>query len=306
MLPGPMESLPAAKSKSPAPKSPNVVRPSETGFFAQHGNTILTAVLLVLAAVLAYRWWARSADNARQGVLSQLAAARQTLASQLQPAQLARLSPEQMAQQVKLVQTGVGNEVSDVINKADDASVKGRALVVRGDLNWAMANLPEVPGAATQPALRPDLPADQYLSQAADAYQAVTTLAGADKESVASAKLGLAAVAENRHDWPAAQQQLTAVADDKDDAVAVLAQAARLQLLILPVLEKPMYVAPAEGTPLAVPPAATMPAATMPTMPTSRPATMPMVPARPATMPMARPMVPKAPTTAPAVTRPTK
>src|SRR3712207_7871572 len=32
----------------------------------------------------------------------------------------------------------------------EDAPTRAEALVARGDLNWVMANLPEVPGAATR------------------------------------------------------------------------------------------------------------------------------------------------------------
>ena len=279
-----MESkLPQKKSSPPAPKAPAVIRPGETGVFARYGNTILTGVLLVAAGVLAFRWWARSAENARQGVLIQLETARQTTA-QLRSPRMAALPPDQILAQAKLVQTTVNGALNDVITKADDAGTKGRALVVRGDLNWYLANLPELPGAATQPTLRPEVPADEVLKQSAAAYTTVTTLAGADKQSVAAARLGLAAIAENRGDWDGATQQLQAVAGETDVAVAVLAAAAKAQLAEMPTIRQAAYLAPEGGVPARpLPPT---------TVPTTVPATLPagvMGPAMPATRPTTKP-----------------
>ena len=327
MLDRPMESKPspsaaaAARAKQlPPPKSPTVLRPSETGFFARWGNTILTAVLLVLAGILAYRWWSQSASNARQQVLVQLTTARQEV-DELRSPQLLQYPPAQLVGQVKLVEAEVSGAVSDVINRADDATTKGRALLVRGDLNWSLANFPAVPGAATQPALRPSIPAEQYLDRASDAYAAVVALSGADAQTVAAAKLGLAYVAEDKRDWPAARSQFQAVADDKAVAVAVYAQAAADALAELPSLEQPTYVSaggqasPVDGI---VPPPATRPAsrpngplgpprpAALPTMPaaTMPAATMPAATMPAATMPATKVPAMTSPKAVPSSTRP--
>ena len=297
MLARPMES-PRPQKTPTKPTAPAVLRPGVAGdsFLARHGNTILTVLLVAAAAVLAVRWWNRSAEAARAGVAGQLDSARDSVA-QLQSPRLALLAPAELMAQVRIVQANVTGVLSDVINKADDAATKARALVVRGDLNWAMANLPDLPGAATQPSLKVDPPPDDLLRQASDAYTAA--LDGADHETAAAAHFGLAAIAENRGDWAAARQQLQAVADDKG-GVAVLTSAARTQLDNLPTLQQGGYLAP----PTEPPSPATAPTTARTTspasafigpMPSRRPATtLPTVAAT--TLPMT-----KVPTTLPAV-----
>ena len=292
MLARPMEAQPRSNvpaKQTPAAK-PAVIRPGSTGgpaggpagFFNRHGNTILTVALLIAAGVLAYRWWARSAESAKSTVVVQLQSARgwvQRLRDpglDVGPDGYTPLRPNELMAKVRDVQQNAAGLVSDVINKTDDAGIKARALVVRGDLDWAVASLPEVPGAATQPSLRPDPPSEVLMGQAADAYGAVLSGGGADPESVEAAHLGLAAVCEDRGDWAGAKQHLQAVADDKN-GISILSQAARTQLAELPTFEKPIYVAPPTGVPL--PP---MPAVTAPSKP---PTPGPMGPARPATQP---------------------
>ena len=282
MLNGPMESNRApgaAKSAVPAPRSPNVVRPGEAGFFARHGNTILTGVLVAAAIVLAVRWWVNSAANARQQVMVELNAARQSV-DQLRGPRVAQLPPDQLVSQSKVIRATATAAVDDVLAKADDASVKARALLVRGDLCWTLANLPEAPGATTQPSLRPDVPADQMLRQASDAYAAVIDLTGAEPLSVAAAHLSLAAVAENRGDWAAATSHLKAVADNADPAVAVLSSAAQAQLAEVPLIQTPAYLAPPTTAPTAVVPPPVAP----PVVPAG-----PMGPAKPTTVPTSQP-----------------
>ncbi len=295
-------------STTPTP-TPAVIRPgvnAEAGLFARYGNTVLTVILLVAAGVLAYRWYTRSADAARQAVVLQLETARQNV-DQLRSPQLLYgsnglpLASADVVAKIRMLQTTASGALSDVINKADAPAIKARALVVRGDLAWAVANLPELPGAATQPALRLDPPSDVLLGQAADAYSAVLGIDGADKESLAAAHLGLAAVAENKGDWDNAKTQLQSVAGDAN-GVAVLSAAAKAQLAELPTLAKPIYVAPPTGIDIPATPAATQPTTgpatpgmmgpvpSMP-LPTSRPTSVPVrVPStKPATVPTSMP-----------------
>ncbi len=279
MLARPMES----QRRTPTPNKPTppaVVRGLSPlaggGFFARHGNTILTVALLLAAAVLAVRWWTRSAEAARAGIVQQLETARTSVDQLRRPTLLVRsqaepvpLAPAEVVAKVRLLQTTAAGLLADVLNKSEVPAVKARALVVRGDLDWSMANLPELPGAATQPSLKIDPAGDEALRQAADSYTAALNTAGADAEAVAAAHMGLAAVAENKLDWPVAKQQLEAVADAAN-GVAVLSQAARVQLAGLPTLEKPLYLAPPAGVPMVRP----APAVMGPVLPT----TVPMMP----------------------------
>src|SRR6202030_3612578 len=48
-------------------------------------------------------------------------------------------------------------QADDALQKAPDSqpALKAEALLVKGDINFEMANAPEMPGAATQTSLRP-------------------------------------------------------------------------------------------------------------------------------------------------------
>ena len=60
--------------------------------------------------------------------------------------------------------------------------------------------------------------ADQYLAHAAEAYQQVLSddAYKQQHDAIVSARFGLAAIDENRHDWASAQKHLQAIVDDAD------------------------------------------------------------------------------------------
>jgi type II secretory pathway pseudopilin PulG len=139
-------------------------------------------------------------------------------------------------------------QADKVLEKAPDGEVqmKAQALLDKGDLNFEMANFPELNGAATQPALRPAEPQDTLLGNASDAYnQAIQNYAD-QRPVVTAAHFGLAAVAEDRaaggdpSQWDAARAQYQAVIDgDAEQPFKVLAKQ-RLQLL--PQLQLPATI----------------------------------------------------------------
>ncbi len=129
-------------------------------------------------------------------------------------------------------------QADQVLQKAPDSqtAMKAQALLLKGDFNFDMANLPDLPGAATQPALRPAESADSLLSNAADAYTQILQNYGSDASAVTAAHFGLAAVAENRGDWNDAKAQYQAVLDSGTEA-PYKALASR-RLLLLPQLQQ--------------------------------------------------------------------
>ena len=42
------------------------------------------------------------------------------------------------------------------------------ALICKGDLNFELANIPELPGASTRPSLQPERPLSELLTNAQD------------------------------------------------------------------------------------------------------------------------------------------
>src|SRR5688500_9160541 len=124
------------------------------------------------------------------------------------------------------------------------------ARLVRGDLHWHLAHLPEAPGGATRPALGRPKTEQQMLQAAAQTYQAVPETRSAPRESLITARRSLAAVAENRRQWDQARQHYQNVVDDsavpkplRDVAVEALN---RLQMI-----QKPPLIVPPSTNPFA-------------------------------------------------------
>ena len=115
-----------------------------------------------------------------------------------------------------------------------------------GDLNFEMANSPAPPGSSTQPTLLPMLPMDELLKNAADAYGQVVQDYPAQTDSLVAARLGLAAVAEDRaaesdwkdkSQWDEAKSQYQAVIDA--NVPQPYKDLAKSRLNMLPSLEQP-------------------------------------------------------------------
>jgi hypothetical protein len=228
-------------------------------------NTILTVVLIAAAVAMLVRWRINSTEQARQEILNQLATA-QLDVTQL-GSDMSNYPPQFLAQRRTAIVSQVRDSVTAVLNNSDDPKFKAMALIARGDLYWQLANFPPLPGAATQPFLRPEESVDQYLAQAADSYQQV--LSGdtykQQHDAIVSARFGLAAIDQNRHDWASARNHLQLIAEDAD-APAPLKDLANRQISTLPLLQTSLYISPA----------------TQPTMgpmvfaPTTAPTTQPM------------------------------
>lgn len=101
--------------------------------------------------------------------------------------------------------------LQEVRDKASDKAVLAAATVAQGDYNWAMANYPDLPAAATQPSLKPDKDRAELLKDAQAAYQQVLSEYGDDVLSVVTARFGLGAVAEDQKNWDDAKKQYDAV-----------------------------------------------------------------------------------------------
>jgi tetratricopeptide (TPR) repeat protein len=174
----------------------------------------LVVVLIALAIVLVqYRW--SSAEQRLADAKTSLAIASDDLQ------RLENMAPQPgtdmsivMKQREELYSEGL-QQADEALQKAPSSQtvLKARALVLKGDLNFNMANFPELPGAATQPTLRPEESDETLLSNAADAYNEVLQNYVGEKFAVTAAHFGLAAVAENRGEWDAAKAQYQAVLD---------------------------------------------------------------------------------------------
>jgi len=227
----------------------------------------------------------KSAEMAKMSVAIELSNARM-LVQQLVPGQLPIYRNNQLLpspEALKVIQTKqneADSSISNILNNPDaDAHTRAQAFVMRGNLYWELANLPPLPGSTGQPSLQLSESSDALLQKSWDAYQEViknSTYAD-QHEQLDGAHLGLAAIAENRNDWATAQKELEAVENDPS-ALTVLAAEAKLQIGLLPEMQKKLFLAPPTGNaPVVVGPSAPV---VTPTTQFSLPSVMqPVIPA---------------------------
>jgi hypothetical protein len=241
---------------------------------------LVCAVVAVIAFLIANRITASNASKLQQG--QDLAMGRQLIDQLKQPPNpyFPGLSPSA----VQRTSEDALAAIQGVIDSASDPKLLAEAWVAKGDLDWTLANdywhrdgTPMLPGAATQPAMRPKQDRDTLLKDAAAAYQEVMDRYQNQPLARTSAQFGLAAIAEDRgavshntNDWLAAEELYKAIQNSADTPASMKDQAkVRLDLLaevqkpvILGTPEKPIVIPPTATTPAASAPAATAPAAT--------------------------------------------
>jgi hypothetical protein len=178
----------------------------------RHGTKILVVVMVGLLVTLLIRNRVTSARADAEQAAYWLTNGRD-LVRQLRDMP-ERVAATQFVSVADQVAKNVDQAVQQVLDLSDDARLVAEARLVQGDLNWELASLPEPPGATTRPQIAMQQSDEQLLQKAADAYQAVLSSPKAPKESEISARLGLAAVAENRRQWDQAKDQYQKIVDD--------------------------------------------------------------------------------------------
>jgi hypothetical protein len=260
-------------------------------FSKTYGTRLLLGVIVLALLVVLIRYRmnsaAESSSQAQQGLLQ----AREDLK------QLKDLTYAPVAQALAIA-TRRQDLYDDGIQQADAAlkkagdketEVRAQALVYQGDLNWELANMPDLPGAATQPSLRPNTATADLLTSAENAYNAVLLQYPTAKMQVVAARFGLGAIAENRGgatrggdhtQWEKARAQYQAILDS--DAPQAFKDAAQARIDSLNQLEQAPLVGIAslattlpsiEGpaTRMTVPPLFVPPITVPTTLPTSLP-----------------------------------
>lgn len=241
-----------------------------------YGGRVLTvlAIIVMIFALVRYR-------NTTK--LNQAAMTRESLASardairQIDALTGGMNSAAETANRRALIYTEVNKSLDDTLNNADSDTLKAEANVARGDLYWAIANLPDLPGATTQPALALPEKRDDLLNKAAQAYESVLSTYPTQKNSRATALLGLAAIAENQGKFDDAKKRYEEVANS--DLASVYKTLAQLKLAILPEVSKPRRIV-----------AATQPAEPMGQPFISQPLELPSTVKPPTTVPTTAPI----------------
>lgn len=242
----------------------------------QHGTKILLGVAGVLLVVLLIRQRIASSREQAELAAYSLNHAR-ALIGQLETSYERVTRPEQMVAVAQQVARGGEEAVAQVLERSDDPRLLAEARLARGDLNWQLANLPEAPGATTRPDLQLPRSNEQLLQSAADSYQAVADFDAAPHNTKIAARLGLAAVAENRHQWDKAREHYQKVVDDAGAPKPLKGLAAQA-LSRLQEIQKPVLLAPPATGPASQPAtqATTQPGTAPSTLPTTTPASAPV------------------------------
>jgi len=249
----------------------------------QHGTKVMVGVLLALLVVFFIRQRIVSGRAREASAAQALNAARGAISevdevvnlAMFNPFMQGMLSPQNLATMRQQIATRGEEGVRSVLETADDPRLIAEAKLARGDLNWKLASFPDLPGAATQPALQFPRSRKDLLQSALQSYQEVLDDPGSPRETMWTARFGLAAARENQGEWDKAKEQYQNLVNDlnvpqplKDQAVDrlnKLDQRRRPVLLGAPVAEEvPPTTGPATSAAPSTSPATTTQSTTGP------------------------------------------
>lgn len=250
-------------------------------YLSIYAGRIITVVLIVALVVLVVRYRAAAKQQQFETTRINLAQAREATF------QLGQLvggfrDPTQTAQLRSQLLLDANAAIDAVIANADNDVIKAEAYVARGDLYWTAANLPDLSGAATQPALALPEPRNDLLGKAEGAYQQVLSQFPNQPLAKGTALIGLAAVAENRRQFDEALKFYQQLKDS--DAPQVFKAIGEGRVAQMPLIRVERRLVPA-----------TMPAFDPSFDPTTLPATLPAGVEAPAVPTLEAPAAPAAP-----------
>jgi len=264
-----------------------------------HGNKVLTGLIVVLLVVAFFRWRNAQAVQKQSTISANLAIARARISELSNPqfSAMLLLSGSKDAVNMRQSLTSEANTAIDTVaGETDDKTIRAEALLAKADLYWALANLPDPIAAATQPTLKSTTTPAENLKKAQDFYTNVLNNYPNEAMATVAARFGLAAIAENNRDMPAAAEQYTTI--EKSDTLKMYKDLARQRLNFLDSIKgepflgtlKPETTTQPSGTQSTTQPESTAPATPATTAPAT-PTTTPV------DAPVAAPMTP--PTSAP-------
>jgi hypothetical protein len=242
-------------------------------YWREYGNKVLLVVIIFLIAYLAVRYY--NDKKARQTLdIANSLETIQTQLGQLDQVSMSYLSGESgsLAELRQKISSSATEAINTVLNSARDPQIIARAYVAQGDLDWKLASMPDAPGAATRPELKIQN-RQTLLNDSKSAYSKVIEPPyNQNQLDVFSARMGLAAIAENQGQWDEAKFQYQAIAD-ATSFPPTFKDLAKDRLKQLPEYEKPVLLTP---PPEAATPSSSQPATFGPEAPpTSQPMTQP-------------------------------
>jgi len=244
-------------------------------YWRLHGNKLLLGLIAILLIIIVMR--SRLSESALRDVRSKEA----LTTAEVEIAHL-RETPFWMysAESIGVLRSQHAGDAEEAIDEtlktSDDANVRARAYVDRGDLNFLLAGFP-VLAPTTRPAPAAPRTSEEYLGASEAAYNEVLKdPLSKNRQAVWNARLGLAAVGENKSDWASAKSNYEAVINDGDAPQAIKTYAKQRQDALADLMKRPFI-----GT------SATRPASNFlgPALPTTGPSTTPVSGSTPTTRP---------------------
>jgi hypothetical protein len=248
----------AASNPNPSKTSRTVVRPISAptpmsqalAFLNRYANQILIGVIIVLAVVVLIRYRMGNSSAVASGAADSVTQARSQIERLKQiPQEFGQVSDDELASMRTATIDNANSELKFAQSASStDPKLAADVQLAYGDLYWTLANLPELPGAATRPLLKMEEDPNDLLTKAQTAYQTVVSQYASQSFAVAAARLGLAAIAENQGKWDDAATLFGAILSDPQtpDAFKFAAQASQQQL---PQLRHTVFI----GTPATAP-----------------------------------------------------
>jgi hypothetical protein len=223
----------------------------------EHGSKVLLGIIiLLLVIILIHQRTRRNREQLDTG-WSSISNARFNI-QRLRLLQAQLKSANDIAAARKQLIESSSSALTSVIG-SDNPTLAAEAYLLRGHLHWTLANLPQLPEATTQPSLKLEGSAQDFLTRAEEAYQKVIRVYADQPLGVGNARFGLAAIAENRHDWARAKSLYEEVKNDPKTipSYKILAD---LKIAALDQINTPVYIvptsqpaAPAVATPATAP-----------------------------------------------------
>lgn len=209
-------------------------------FFRRYGGKILAALIVLVLAIYLLYWRTAGARRESEEAAKSLSGVRY-LIGELKNTNPLRTNINELAKLRADIARDAAAVIDAALKQGGDPKIQANVLVARGDLNWTLANLPDMPSAATQPAMQFKQNESELLKSAEEAYQEVLNRFPDEPLAVASAHFGLAAVAENRADWGAAARHYQMVAG-ADKVPPIFKQQAEDRLVKLEEIRRPVLI----------------------------------------------------------------
>src|SRR5439155_12265944 len=120
-------------------------------FWQESGGKFLAACVAVLVVVILIRYRINSNREAATAAVQNLATARTVIEELHSPQLLGGFAPpNETATRRRTLFNDANDAVGRAMTLSDDHKIQAEALLAKADLSWTLAQLPPLPGAATQ------------------------------------------------------------------------------------------------------------------------------------------------------------